>query len=246
MRAELVPRKRVSEPLVDQPIEVRHGQRPEAETIRRDPDVDHSDSGVEGRRDADGGEETGAQRSESPNRERDHPKGRYVEPLQVVDRDDDRRFPRHPDEQRMEAGRGGNAANRLAGLRFDARQGDLQRATLRTRELAEQVEVLAEQVEQTGEGELGLGLDRLRGEDRVTARQRTCANLRPDRRLADPGLALEHERRRAAVERVKEPVAGGKIVVATDHPRPAIPDRRHVILGRPWVRSDRSDRSGGR
>ena len=28
---ELVPRKRVSEPLVDQPIEVRHGQRPEAE-----------------------------------------------------------------------------------------------------------------------------------------------------------------------------------------------------------------------
>ena len=123
----------------------------------------------------------------------------------------------------MEAGRGGNAANRLAGLRFDARQCDLQRATLRTRELAEQVEVLAEQVEQTGEGELGLGLDRLRGEDRVTACQRTRSNLRPDRRLADPGLALEHERRRAAVEHVKEPVAGGKIVVATDHPRPASP-----------------------
>ena len=53
---ELVPRKRVSEPLVDQPIEARHRQRPEAETISRDPDVDHSDSGVEGRRDADGGE----------------------------------------------------------------------------------------------------------------------------------------------------------------------------------------------
>ena len=55
----------------------------------------------------------------------------------------------------MKPGRGSNAANRLAGLRFDARQGDLERATLRTRELAEQVEVPAEQVEQTGEGELG-------------------------------------------------------------------------------------------
>ena len=52
----------------------------------------------------------------------------------------------------MEAGRGGKTADRLAGLRFDARQGDLERATLRTRKLVEQIEVLAEQVEQTREG----------------------------------------------------------------------------------------------
>ena len=120
----------------------------------------------------------------------------------------------------METGRGRNAVDRLAGLRFDASQCDLQRATLRTRELAEQVEVSAEQVEQTGEGELGLGLDRLRGDDRMTACQRAHCEFPTRPRLADPGLALEHERRRAAVERVKEAVAGGKIVVATDYPRP--------------------------
>ena len=149
---ELVPRKRVAEPFIDQPIEVRHGQRPEAETIRFDPDVDHSDSGVEGRRDADRGEKTGAQQPESPNRERDHrnvgTSSHWRSSIAMTTGD----FARHSTHKRMEAGRRGDAANRLGGLRFDPRQGDLQSATLRTRELVEQVEMLGDQVEQTGKG----------------------------------------------------------------------------------------------
>ena len=93
--------------------------------------------------------------------------------------------------------------------------------------------MLAEQVEQTREWELRFGLDRLRSENRMATRQRTRTDLRPDCRFADAGLALEHERYRAASERIKEAVAGGKVVVATDHPRPGIRDRRHVVLGRP-------------
>ncbi len=239
MRRDLVARKRVSEPLVDQPIEARHRQRPEAETISRDPDVDHSDSGVERRRNADGGEQTGAQRSEPPNRERDHPKGwtsshcRSSIAMTTGDSLD------ILIEQRMEAGRGGNAANRLAGSRFDARQvRSPARDAADPGALAEQVEVLAEQVEQTGEGELGLGLDRCEVMHRMTACQRTRSNLRPNRRFADPGSpsSTSVAEPPSSASRKRSPAARSSS--RTDHPRPACPDRRHVFLGRPWVRSD--------
>ena len=64
--------------------------------------------------------------------------------------------------------------------------------------------------------EAALGLGRPRREDAQSARARMLDAGEPERRLADPGLALEHERRRPCRRSADEGAEGGELLLSAD------------------------------
>ena len=122
--------------------------------------------------------------------------GRAVEPLDVVDRDEDGLPGGERAEGAQEADRDRRAFGRRP-RRRRAKQRDLERVQLRGREPAELGrDDAVEQVDQRRERVLGLGVGGSRREDAKTALARSVDARLPERRLADSGAADEHERRR--------------------------------------------------
>ena len=122
--------------------------------------------------------------------------GRAIEPLDVVDRDEDGLPGGERAEGTQEADRDRRALGRGA-CRRRPKQRDLECVQLRGREAAELGRSdPVEQVDQRRERVLGLGVRRSRREDAKTAIARSVDARLPERRLADAGAADEHERRR--------------------------------------------------
>ena len=134
---------------------------------------------------------------EPPARERQHLGGRSVDPLDVVDRDDEAAAPGQRAQPVQEAERDRMGIGRsAAGLL--AKQGDLQGTELGSRQ-AELTRVDAvEEIDQRREGQLRLRLTRSRREDAHPALLRSLYPGLPERRLADARLAREDERRARA------------------------------------------------
>ena len=120
-----------------------------------------------------------------------------IEPLDVVDRDHDRR---PVGEEPQRADRSPSHEQRITGLRHVLkRQGRCQRPGLRFRQVREDLRGDgAKDVAQARVPEGELGLDRTRGEHADAGRRRQVARCRPDARLADPGLAADAQSARAA------------------------------------------------
>ena len=122
--------------------------------------------------------------------------GRAVEPLDVVDRDEDGLPGGERAEGAQEADRDRRALGRGA-RRRRPKQRDLERVQLRGREATELGRCdPVEQVDQRRERVLGLGIGGSRREHAKTAIPRSVDARLPERRLADAGAADEHERRR--------------------------------------------------
>jgi hypothetical protein len=82
----------------------------------------------------------------------------------------------------------------------------LEHPLLDRRQLGQDVAgVIAEEVGQSRERELGLGLRGSRGQDPVTAGVRRINAGQPESRLADPGLARQHGGARKILASVEQP-----------------------------------------
>jgi hypothetical protein len=96
---------------------------------------------------------------------------------------------------------------------------DLQRTPARRGQLTDHhVEDGVEQVAEPCVGEPALGLGRTRGEHGQPTPARRRDSGEPQRRLPDPGLALEHQRRRRGGGTVEEANDGAELRIAPDDP----------------------------
>jgi hypothetical protein len=85
------------------------------------------------------------------------------------------------------------------------------------RETRQQLEVAAEDIEQPGERELGLGFDRPRGQNGVAASFGPGADLAPDRGLADARLTFDEQDGRSLDQGLEEPIPRRELPVPADH-----------------------------
>jgi hypothetical protein len=147
--------------------------------------------------------------------------GRWrVQPLQVVDRDQERLVRCQlqqgaADRRRQRAW----VARRAVGVA--AQQRDLQRLPLRRRQARE--EIVGKPGQQVGERrqrQLGLALGGAAAQDGVVACRGTLGGGLPQRGLADARAALQHQRRRARRHAVEETLDGCKLAVAAEHRTP--------------------------
>ena len=152
-------------------------------------------------------EEADRLRPQASPRERRAQRRGGVEPLDIVHRDEraagrqrsTRSAPRNRD-------RDGSLVGRRATGSLE-QQRDSQRIGLRRRERVEQlVELVVEQVAEARERESRLGLGRPRLEDPVAALPGCVGARAPEGGLADAGVAVEDEPRRARSERDEEAV----------------------------------------
>jgi hypothetical protein len=152
-------------------------------------------------------------------REPDQVRRRRVEPLDVVERERHGVLPReHP--QRGQEREGDRPAFRRALGLVGEQHGDLERRALRRRQPREHaVEHPAEKIGEPGERELLVRLGRPRRDHRVRPRRRLLDRVQPQRRLADPGLALEHERRGGPRPAREEPADRGEFLLAAEDVR---------------------------
>jgi hypothetical protein len=139
-------------------------------------------------------------------RECQHPRRRRIEPLLVVD----------GHHHRLVRGEAAQQAEQSAAHRLGIRGRDLrrlqvqrraQRVPLRSRQVGQPlVRHAVEQIAQAGEGQRGVGLAGFAGEH---ARRDEPEHFAPQRRLADPGRALDHHRPRfeARSEDLADPLA---------------------------------------
>ena len=131
---------------------------------------------------------------EPPRRVGERVGGRAVEPLDVVDRDEEGLSGGERAERAQEADRDRRALGRRS-RRRRPKQRDLERVQLRGREAAELGRGdTVEQVDQRRERVLRLGVGGSRCEDAKTALARFVDARLPERRLADARAADEHER----------------------------------------------------
>ena len=135
------------------------------------------------------GQQHGDRVGEQPPRgERERRRRRPVEPLHVVGEDDDGALLRQRREQAER--RRTDEVGLARGGRCEPERG-LERRPLRSRQTAELAEHGAQQLVQPGEGDLDLRLDAAHAQHRGSARRR--GRVLEQRRLADPGLAAQHE-----------------------------------------------------
>ena len=134
-------------------------------------------------------------RLEAAKHEREHAGGRRVEPLEVVDRDEDAAPPR-PARARAPCAASDSASRSTPGP--DRRGGGHPRAHAVAGAEAPggPVEHGAEESARPEKAERRLRLRGLRAQDDATARVGAGDRVAPERRLAGPRVALEHERRR--------------------------------------------------
>jgi hypothetical protein len=170
--------------------------------------------------------------AEPPEREGERPRRREVEPLDVVDRDDERAGLReqlqhvaHRDRQRA-------VVDGLFGLVLQERH--LERPPPRRAQPWQRL--VGDTLEEVAQARVREAALRLRGARRehheATCARRLDGSL-PERRLADPRVPLEDEHRRAVVRSLEEPRDGGQLLLPAD-------DLEHHL-----PRADR-DRDGGK
>ena len=143
---------------------------------------------------------------QSPQRKGERARRRRIQPLHVVDRDEERLAVGEQLQRRADGHGKGAEVDRLLRV-VPQEQGDLERAPPRCRQLGQHVgERVLEQVSQPGMGDSELDLGGPGGEDAQPALPRRLDTGEPERRLPDPGLALQDERRRAsAASRPRKP-----------------------------------------
>jgi hypothetical protein len=135
---------------------------------------------------------------EPADREPERVGGGRVEPLDVVDRDDERALLGQRLERAANADAERTRIDRPAGGVLDE-QGDFERTPLRCRECGKRlVEHVLEEVGEPSVLEAALGLRRPRDEDARAALPRRIERRTPESGLPDPGLPLERDRRRRA------------------------------------------------
>ena len=124
-----------------------------------------------------------------------------VEPLEVVDRDENGSALGERAQAGQERGRNGAVARRLSRLE---EQGGGQRSTLRLRQRREDdVQNSVEQVRDPCERQRGLRFGRSGAKDEPPLRFGEIRTCKPERRLPGAGFAAEHEARGAAEVREK-------------------------------------------
>ena len=149
---------------------------------------------------------------QAPRSEGEHRGGGPVEPLHVVDGDDERRGARQGAQRGQGRERDGLLVRRRAGVGDEQR--GLERAPLRGGEVLQRLGVRAEQVAERGVGEARLRLGGTRG-DRPHARGLGSSDRRPpERRLADPRLARDQQRARSRP--FEEPLHALQLLVPSD------------------------------
>ena len=169
-------------------------------------------------------------RAQPSHREAEGSRRRGVQPLQIVDRDEQRPV---FGEQLDRAANGDPDRPRIHPLTrvLLAQERDLERTAPRRRQPGQDfVEHVLEQIAEAHVREPALGLGRSRHEDAQPRRTRVVDTGPPERRLPDPRLALEHERGRHGVGPVDERVDGGELVLPADNlerrsPHPVPRDR---------------------
>ena len=185
---------------------------------------------------------------QAPRREGEHRGGGPVEPLHVVDGDDERRGARQGAQRGQGGERDGLLVRRRAGVGDEQR--GLERAPLRGGEVVQRLGVGAEQVAERGVGEARLRLGGTRG-DRPHARGLGASDRRPpERRLADPRLARDQQRARSRP--LEEPLHALQLLVPSDElglhggGGRAYPGTIRATRGRPRTRRCARRRSAGR
>ena len=160
------------------------------------------------------------------------PGARLVEPLEVVDPEDHGR-PARGLLQGPEHGDGDQEVHGRRAIRLGAEQHRLERPRLGGGERRQHlVGEIRQEVDERGERERGLGLGRARRGRPEPAAACLLEPLAPERRLADPGPARDHERPRP-LGAVEEGADLGQLALATEqlgHPRESMtPVRRRVL-----------------
>jgi hypothetical protein len=139
----------------------------------------------------------------APQREREGGAARAVEPLDVVDRNHERRLACEPPEK-LEDADGDRPRIERSTLGVLEQESHGERPPLRHRQLRDLMARPRQLVGKPGERQLALRLGGPRFEHPVPALPSACDPDPPQLRLSDPGLPLEHERRRAERDAVEE------------------------------------------
>jgi hypothetical protein len=152
---------------------------------------------------------------EPPEHEEERLRGRSIEPVEVVDCDEDRRVGR----ERLEDVEDGEAD--CARVHVTVAAGSFEQERSFERASAGFVERLqhvghhrAQQLADPCEGEDGFGLDRAVREHLRSAYRRSMQPGLPERRLADSRLAREHEHRRRGRRALEEVLQRPQLVLA--------------------------------
>jgi hypothetical protein len=139
-----------------------------------------------------------------------------VDPLEVIDRDEHRARPRR-NTDRLERGGCDCPAIRGPVTRIGPEQRDVERASLRWRELTLYlVHDLPEDIRQHGErhGRIGLGCDPAENREPAPRGRRHC--VAKQRRLPDSGRARDLERRRLRGDRLQKRLNRRELIDATE------------------------------
>ncbi len=216
--AERPPGERASQPNLDDLVQRGRAERPQHDTRHLTVGQRLLDlqPGLAVGPDALAGEQANRQPPEPARCEREHPRGRAVEPVQVIDRD---QHGRSPCQLRQNADRRGSHGPLIEArtTRILAQQGHRERASLRLGQAAQDIiGHRLEQISERCEREPRLRGDGPCRKDHHGALAGSLADLQPQRRLADPRLAREYESGRAALHRRHECRGGLQLPVAAD------------------------------
>ena len=130
---------------------------------------------------------------QAANRESQYPGRRRIDPVEVIDREDERRHHRERSERAEGRHRYRVLIRRRSGG-FRPHERDLEGSTLGGRHAdGHRLEHVLEEIPERGVGERGLRLDRARGEHDDASVSRVVDGLGPQRRLPDPGLTLQEQ-----------------------------------------------------
>ncbi len=155
---------------------------------------------------ADGEQEAGGAVDEATNGVRENGGRRIVEPLGVVDREDQRLLAGELAQERRRGDRERPLVRQLAG-RLGPQDRDLQSVPLHGGKNGELgLDDRGQQVGQASEGERSLGLRRRRAQDPGFALVGALDRGPPDRRLADPRLAIDEQARQARLGPLEHPI----------------------------------------
>jgi hypothetical protein len=152
---------------------------------------------------------------EPPGGEHERVGGRSIQPLDVVDGNDEGLGGGQRTQRAQQAGRDGARLEARAD-RLGPQERHLQRLALRSSETGQRSHVdVLQQIGEGSERQLRLGVARTRGEDTQPPAPRGVDSGLPQGRLADAGFAAEEERARMATA-VKECFEPGKLRLAAD------------------------------
>ncbi len=206
-----------AEPVVQELVERAHAERPH----RHPPDPLRTKPRVDFRRLRSIGEPSGEQhenivRGKPSQGERKRARRRWVEPLDVVDGDQNRFL--FAEKLHHVAHRDGERAM-IDSLtrRLLSQHRDLERVPSRCRERRQGVvEDVLEQIAQSHVSEAALGLGRPRGEDAEIPPVRMLNPGEPERRLPDARFALKYKRSGSCMRLLYEGVEGGEFLLPAD------------------------------